>query len=147
MTPEQALDRVAELLSENPNYVLATVDMSNAPQMRWMGAIVRDPGHPHVFYMASASRARKVAQLLANPAAQLLLNTPDFACVGTVAGHATMEMDQAVKNRVWDSIPQATQYFSGPEGEDFGVIRFAVTHIEVLCLGSSHEPICVDIPA
>ncbi len=144
MTKEQTLERIKEVLAGNGSFVMATVDEEGCPQARWMGALAPDPARGGIFYMASFSRARKVAQIRSDPATQLLLNTTDYSCVVTLSGSCEMVDDPALKRQVWEALPGVAQYFSGPEGEDFGVIRFTAARAEILCLAESMEPVGVE---
>ena len=146
MNQQEALDRAREMMGNNSAmFIMGTVDADNRPRMRWMGAIVRDPEDENAYYMASMSGARKVTQLTANQATQLLFNSEDFSCVVTADGRSEMVEDMTIKRIVWDAIPASGEYFESPESEAFGVIKFVADSIEVLCMAEGHEPVCIDL--
>jgi len=98
-----------------------------------------------VYYMACGSQSRKVAQLAQNPATQLLCRTQDYNCTTTLSGAAELITCQETKNMVWEKIPVARDYFSGPEGADFGVLKFSLQCVEALCMSEGHEPVRVEV--
>ena len=145
MTADRVLAKAAEFVGSKRPFVLATVDADCRPQMRWMGALFSDPEQDHVHYMACGAKSRKVGQISANAAAQLLYTSDDYSCTLTISGVAEVVEDQATKQMVWDALPDPTKYFSGPEGEDFGVISFRGTAIEMLCMEEGHGPMRVEL--
>ena len=144
MTREEAIRNARELISTGV-HVMATVDEEGRPQMRWMGALAADPRDENVHYIVSSAKARKVAQLQANPAVQLLFTAPEYKCIVNVSGECDMVQDMEIKRMVWDAIPACADYHSGPDDPDFGVIRFRARCLEVLCVGESHEPVRVEL--
>ncbi len=129
----------------NTTFVMATVDGDGKPCMRWMGAFARDPENEWVIYSASFTGARKMQHIKANPNMQLMFAKPDFSEVATLVGAAEVVEAPDVKQLVWSAIPACAQYFSSPEGEDFGVIKFTTKCIELLAMSEQHEPYCVEV--
>ena len=137
--------RVKALLGDgNVQFIMATVDADSKPCMRWMGAFARDPENPWVLYAASFSGARKMQQIAANPNMQLLFAKPDFSEVATLIGTAEAENSPEIKQLVWNAIPALAQYFTSPEGEDYGLIKFTTKCMELLAMQEQHEPYCVE---
>ena len=145
MRNEEALQKARELIAAGGSFMLGTVDAQNRPRMRWMGALASDPGNELVRYMECGAQSRKMAELAANPAAQLVFSADDYSCVVTVDGVAGMVEDMATKKMVYEAIPASGDYFDSPESEAFGVIRFQATVIEVLCMSEGHEPVRIEM--
>ena len=145
MTQEQALEKAREIVAAGGSFMLGTVDAQNRPRMRWMGAIACDPDNELIRYMECGAQSRKMAELAANPAAQLVFNSADFSCVVTVDGVAGAVEDMDTKRMVYEAVPASADYFPSPESEMFGVIRFQATVIEVLCMSEGHEPVRVEL--
>ena len=139
-------DRVREIIAAaNKMSVLATVDEKNAPQMRWMGGLVEDPDKPWTFYLACGASSRKMAQIAANPSAQLMLNKPDYSEVATLSGTAEIVECLEAKKVVWEAMPQIEKYFASHDDPGFGVIRFTTRCMEVLAMAEQHEPYCFEL--
>ncbi len=145
MTQEQAIQQVEELISSGKSYVMATVDADGTPHMRWMGALARDPHDRKVGYLISSSKANKMRHLTANPATQLLFTAPEYEFIATLNGTSEAVTDQETRQMVWSAIPAAAQYFSGPDSEDFGVIRFTACCLEVRSTRESSGPVRVEL--
>ena len=143
MTPQEALLRAREFIGSDTPYVMATVDDRRAPQTTWMGALALDPQDENVFYITSMVGARKVEQLRGNPATQLMYSTPNYDCVVTLDGQCELVQDMDVKRFVWEAMPAAAEHFDRPESPEFGVIRFRLTCVEVLCVDESLAPVRV----
>jgi uncharacterized pyridoxamine 5'-phosphate oxidase family protein len=142
---EKALARAVELVEAGRPFVMGTVDAAGKPQMRWMGALARDPNCPTVGYLACASNSRKMAQLAANPATQLVFHSEDFSCVATLDGDGREEKDLAVKRQVWAAVPMLAEYFPGPDAEIFALVRFQARRVEVLCMSEGQAPVSVEL--
>lgn len=147
MDPQQqeSLARAIELVEAGKPFLMATTDAEGNPQMRWMGALLRDPERPTVGYMACHRASRKVGQLAANPAVQLLFSSDDLTCVATFSGTGTPEDDAAIRNRVWESMPMLRRHFPGPDSEDLLIIRFEARRVEVLCMRTPGRPVVIDL--
>jgi general stress protein 26 len=128
-----------------PLCVLGTVDGECRPQVRWMGGLVDDPQQPWVFYLTSSTQARKMTQIAANPAAQLMFNSADYQQVATLSGTAEAVDDREIKQKLWEAVPQLKQFFSSFEDPGLGVIRFTTNSMELLALAEQHEPYRVEL--
>ncbi len=145
MAHEEALQKARELLASGDSFMLGTVDADGCPRMRWMGALAADPEQENVYYMECGAQSRKMTELAANPAAQLVLSAKDYSCIVTVDGIAGAVEELETKRMVYDALPMSGNFFPSPEAESFGVIRFQATVIEVLCMGEAHEPVRIEL--
>lgn len=145
MTHEQAIQRVEEIISSGQAFVMATVDADGRPHMRWMGAVARDPHDRRVGYLISSSQANKMRHLAANPATQLLFTTPKYETIVILDGESEAVTDQVTRKMVWDAIPAAADYFSGPDSEEYGVIRFTACCLEVRGTRESTGPVRIEL--
>jgi general stress protein 26 len=142
---EKALAQVVELVEAGRPFVMGTVDQAGKPQMRWMGGIARDPGCQTVGYLACASGSRKMLQLAANPAMQLMFHSEDMMCVATLEGVGREETDTAVKHQVWAAMPMLAEYFPGPDDPTFALVRFEARRVELLCMTGGPAPVSIDL--
>ena len=143
MDKEQVINAAKELVRANRSFVLATVDQKNVPQIRWMGAAYME--EPFTLYLATATASRKVDQIGANPKSQLMFQTEDFSRVATLTGNSSLVTDGELKHRVWDAIPEAHAYFSGPDDPVFGVIKFECRRVEVTGLVEGMVPVSAEL--
>ncbi|NOZ22295.1 MAG: pyridoxamine 5'-phosphate oxidase family protein [Planctomycetes bacterium] len=144
MTPEEIKAKVRELITgEQIVFVLGTVDGDNAPQMRWMGALVLE-GNFEIL-MATSASARKVRQMGQNPKAQLLFSSEDYKQVATLSGTAEMVESLDRKKKFWDQVPACADYHESPDDSDFGLISFKTQVIEYLDLSQGIEPMRVEV--
>lgn len=120
-------------------HVLATVDAQGRPQMRWMGALVEDPGKPWTFYLACGKQSRKMAQLAANDHAQLLFSKQDTWEVATLSGRGRAVDTPEIRQLLWDTIPAMQQYYSGVDDPAMGLIEFRTECLELLAMQEGHE--------
>jgi general stress protein 26 len=132
MQEDHVVSAAKELIRAHKPFVLATVDRSGYPQMRWMGAAVLDD--PLTVYMAAGAGSRKMDQIEANSKSEIIFQNQDFSRVATISGRCRLVDDPETKRRVWDAMPAASHYFSGPEDSNFGVIEFTAERVEMLGL-------------
>ncbi len=111
-------------------FVLATVDSSGAPHVRWMGGMVIEP--PFTALMPAGVASRKMTQIRSNPCAQLLLTSEDFTCVATLDGACEIVTESDAKQRLWEALPALNGHYSGPDDPTFGAIRFRPRRVELL---------------
>ena len=111
-------------------FVLTTVDEKGQPQGRWMGRGVLD--EPLTVWMATGVGSRKVGQLRANPAAQLMYADPQFSRIITISGKCEIVTDMEPKRRLWEAMPAMSRYVSGPDDPTLGVIMFVGRRVELL---------------
>jgi len=130
MDKEQIVRTALEMIRAGRPFLLATVDENNAPQMRWMGGSVLD--EPLTVWMACGATSRKIAQIRANPAAQLLYSDEKFAKTVTISGRAEAVDCAEAKQRLWEAMPMLSHHMSGPDDVGFGVVKFVGTRVELL---------------
>ena len=143
MDKEQVINAAQELVRLNRSFVLATVDQNKAPHIRWMGAAYME--EPLTLYMATAATSRKVNQIEMNPKSQLMFKAEDFTRVATLTGDSSLVTDGELKHRVWDAMPEAHAYFSGPDDPVFGVIKFECRRLEVTGLVEGMIPASAEL--
>jgi general stress protein 26 len=132
MKPEAIVQKARETVLKKAPFVLATVDETRAPCMRWMGDLVLE--EPMTVFMSAMKTSRKIAQIKENPNAQLLFQDHGFKTVVTLFG--TCELDDSVDRRkqLWNAMPELKNYVSGPDDPNLAVLRFQTRRIEVLGL-------------
>lgn len=126
-------------------FVMATVDADGKPCMRWMGAYCPDPNNEWILYSACFSGSRKTRQIAANCHMQLMFTSVDYSEVATLIGIAEKVDCPETKKLIWDTVPACADYFSAPDGEDFGVIKFTTKRLELLAMDEKPEPYRLDV--
>ncbi len=138
------IERVRAIMAAQNNlHVLATVDGEGRPQCRWMGALVEDPNTPWTFYLACGKASRKMAQIAANPQAQLVFTDQTKWEVATLSGTAVVENGQAPRQWLFAAVPAMTTYYSSPTDPTLAVIRFRATCLELLATHENLQPVSV----
>lgn len=132
MGKHEVIGAAQDLIRAGGSFVLATVDQDGIPQVRWMGAALLE--EPLTVYMVAGAESRKVGQMKAHPKSQLMFQSADHARVATLSGTCEVVGDVKTKQRVWDGIPGAANFFKGPDDVGFGAIKFVCTRVEVLGL-------------
>jgi general stress protein 26 len=132
MSKHDVIGAAQDLIRAGGSFVLATVDQDGIPQVRWMGAALLE--EPLTVYMVAGAESRKMGQMKAHPKSQLMFQSTDYARVATLSGTCEVVGDAETKQRVWDGIPGAANFFKGPDDPGFGAIRFVCTRVEVLGL-------------
>lgn len=143
MTTEEIVATAREILTSGRAVVLATVDQQGMPQMRWMGGVVVE--EPLTVYLVAGAQSRKMHQIQAHPHAQVLAQDEGFARVVTCSGGAELVQDADVKKRVWDGMPGAARFFSGPDDPNLGVLAIKVARVELLAIRESHSPLVAQL--
>ena len=119
-----------ELIAAGRPFILATVDQEGKPQARWMGGNVLD--EPLTVWMACGANSRKVEQVRAHPAAQLLYSDEKFARIVSISGSCEVVTDSEPKRRLWEALPVLATFLSGPEDPNLGVLKFTGHRVELL---------------
>ena len=133
-------DRVREVMQAVSSlHVLATVDAEGKPWMRWMGAIAESPDHPWTFYIACFKGSRKMAQIAANPNAQLLFTKQESWEVATLSGRAEAVDTPELRQLLWEAWPSMRKYYSGVDDPSMGIIKFTTCCLELLAMQEGHE--------
>ncbi len=138
MNRDEIISAAQQLASEGKPFMLGTVDQQGGPQMRWMGGLVLE--EPLVVWMACGAQSRKVAQLAANPQAQLVFTSPDYMTVATLSGTCEIRADAESRQKVWDGIPALARYSSGPQDPAMVAMRFVTQRVELLGMAAGMQP-------
>ena len=138
MNKEEIIAVAREMAKSHRPFMLGTVDALGRPQVRWMGDLLLE--EPLVMWMACQRQSRKVGQIQARPAAQVVFSSDDFSTVVTVSGRCDVRVDAANKKKVWEGIPTLARYMSGPEDPNLATLRFVGTRVELLKLAEGREP-------
>jgi general stress protein 26 len=137
------IDAAKDLVRAGRSFVLATVDSDGVPQVRWMGAAHLE--EPFVVYMAAGAASRKMGQMESHPKSQLMFQTEDYAQVATLTGMCEVVTDADTRRRVFEGIPGAAQYFSGPDDPNFAAIKFRCQRVEMLGVAEGMAPVSADL--
>lgn len=86
-----------------------------------------------------------MGQIKAHPKSQLMFQSADYVWVATLSGTCEFVGDAETKQRVWDGIPGAANFFKGPDDPGFGAIRFVCTRVEVLGLKEGMATAAADV--
>jgi len=132
MERDEIIAAARELITSGRSFVLATVGEDGFPQMRWMGAAYLE--ELITVYMAAGAESRKMGQIRSEPKSQLMFQSDDYSRVGTLTGSSEVVEDAGTKQKVFAGIAAASQYFSGPDDPNFGVIKFTCRRVEMLGL-------------
>lgn len=139
-------DRVKEIMAAVHNlHVLATVDADGKPQMRWMGALVEHPEQPWTFFLACGKVSRKMAQIAANPHAQLLFSKEDDWQMATLSGTAEAVDCEHCRKLLWDGCPAMHQYYSGVDDPNMGIIMFTTRCMESVSMAEGLQTHCFEL--
>jgi len=143
MTSDEIIGATRELVGAGGSFVLATVDQEGCPQVRWMGAAMLE--EPLTLYMAAGANSRKMDQIRANKRSQLMFQNREYSRVATLCGNCDVVEEGEIKRRVWEGMPGVSQFFSGPDDPNFGVIRFVTYRVELLDMNKGHTPMVADL--
>jgi general stress protein 26 len=143
MDKEKVVSAAQELIRARRPFVLGTVDAEGMPQMRWMGAAYLE--EPLVVYMAAGAESRKIGQMKSHPKSQLMFQTGDYARVATLTGSCMIVTDADTKRRVFEGIPGAAQYFSGPDDPNFAAIKFECQRVEMLGMAEGMAAVSAEL--
>jgi general stress protein 26 len=143
MDRQAIIEAAKDLVRAGRSFVLATVDSEGVPQVRWMGAAYLE--EPFVVYMAAGAESRKIGQMGSHPKSQLMFQTEDYSRVATLTGTCGVVEDVETKRRVFEGIPGAAQYFSGPEDATFAALKFECQRVEMLGMAEGMAPVSAEV--
>jgi general stress protein 26 len=139
MNKDEIVERARSVIAdEQKAFIMATVSADGEPHVRWMGAAVAT--EPMTLHLLSGRESRKVEDIAANPNVELLFSRGDFSEVVAVSGPAELADDDKTKEMVFDAVPVAGDYFSGPEDPNLAVIRMTVKRLRLWPTREQHEP-------
>jgi general stress protein 26 len=143
MDKHEVIGAAQELIRAGGSLVLATVDQDGVPQVRWMGAALLE--EPLTVYLVAGAQSRKMGQIKAHPKSQLMFQSADYARVATLSGTCEVVGDRKTKQRVWEGIPGAANFFKGPDDPGFGAIKFVCKGVEMLGLKEGMAPAAAEL--
>jgi general stress protein 26 len=142
VTKAEIIATTRDLMKDQP-VALVTVDGAGAPQARWMmGALLDDNCD---VYMLTHSQSRKIAQIKAQPKAQILVQAPDFSCCAALSGECEIVQEASMRAKAWAALPAAAAHFSGVDGPDCTVIRLCGKRIELLAMTKAPTPFIAEL--
>jgi len=103
MTTQDMLATIADVIAKAKTGVLATVDNTQRPHLRWMTPAVL-PGRPGFIYAVTAPFFAKLTQISANTAVAWLVQTPSLKEILNIAGTVTVIDNPALKNEIISAI-------------------------------------------
>jgi general stress protein 26 len=110
---------------------LITLDEQGQPQARTMDPF--PPEEDFTIWMATNRSTRKVEQIRNDPRATIHYFDPAGPSYVTLIGHAKIIEDPAERERHWK--PGWTDFYEdGPRGEDFLLIHFRPTRLEIVSI-------------
>ena len=143
MTNDEIKKAIWKIVGDTKVFIYTTVDAQGNPHSRYMGALMIKNS---VIHMATASNARKVQQIKANPRSELVFGANEYKEVATLSGESEVAESLDLKKEFWQANPACKDYFSGYDAPEFGLIAFQPTAAEYLNLTLQHEPFAVSLP-
>ena len=127
---EEAVEKAKKLVGEVAVGHLATTD-GGQPRVRpiamqWVGE--------SELWFATHTGSRKVAQLEANPAVEVVFSDPQWNHV-RLCGDATTGQDDADREKLLGLIPELAQHFSGPTDPNYTLVKIALECVEYMQMG------------
>lgn len=139
MNQDEIVERTKQLIADRQEaFIMATVSPDGEPHVRWMGAAV--VSEPFTVELLTARASRKVKDVSANPAVELLFSREDFSEIATVSGPAGPADDEDTRKRVFGAVPAAAEYFTGPGDPNLAVLRMTGRRIRLWTSKTQHEP-------
>jgi general stress protein 26 len=129
---EEVLASAREGMKRSRHCFLITLDGSGQPQARLMDPFEAEPDL--TVWMATHRGTRKVGQLRSDPRATLAYFDSGGSGYVTLIGEGLLVDDREERRRRWK--PEwASFYPGGPEGDEYLLIRFVPSRVEVMSLG------------
>lgn len=130
---EHVLRLAKQLADGNRPGVLATVDLTGAPHLRWMSTLTLQE-FPHLYALTSPD-SRKIDHILKNPRVSWMFTTEGSTMVVNLSGTATMVTDKGEVNRIWRLIEnKANAYFLSLDTVNGGVAVIDTVIEDVECV-------------
>ena len=130
---EDAKERARELIAQNPNSVLVTIDANGYPACRtmWTAKIEND----FTVYYVTGRGSNKCGQIAANPRVTVFWPVGDSYVA--LKGDAVVTDDQEIRDMLWND--SMTQYFpAGRTDPNYVVVQ--IKPRELTCLdGKDHS--------
>ncbi len=130
-------EQIYEILCKPQLASLATVTDDGKPWVRYVMMLTSDD---MTMQFASFVKARKVAQIQANPEVHLtcgVTNPSEVIPYLQIQGTAVLKTDKETRHGFWDDMLKPI--FDGPDDPNYSVIKVTPYRIEY-CTPGSHEP-------
>jgi general stress protein 26 len=117
---EHVIRLAKQLADGNRPGVMATVDPSGAPHLRWMSTLSLHE-FPHLYALTSPG-SRKIEHIGKNPRVTWMFTTEGSTMVVNLSGSARVITDKGETNRIWRLIDnKANAYFLSLDTQSDGV--------------------------
>jgi general stress protein 26 len=137
MTAERLIEATLAILKAAEYCFLITLAGSEPPQARLMMPF--DPEEDLTIWMAASPVSRKVRELQADSRATLSYPLPQDGAYATLLGTATIEDSLELRRRYWRR--RFVQFWpGGPESDDYLLIRFVPSRIELMNVAAGIVP-------
>jgi general stress protein 26 len=112
-TPAEAAASIREMLvvalHNHREAVFTTVDATGRPHAAWMGTVTT-PDFVHLITL-TGTHTDKVANIRCNPQVEWMFTAPDRKTIIYFEGHAEVLIDEAMKNRYLQMVPEESRGF------------------------------------
>lgn len=112
-TPQEAASAIREMLAvalkNHREAVLNTVDAKGRPHAAWMGTVTT-PDFAHLITLTGA-HTDKVANIRSNPNVEWMFTAADRRTIIYFEGQAEVLVDEAMKNRYFQLVPEESRGF------------------------------------
>jgi pyridoxamine 5'-phosphate oxidase len=118
MTAHDMLATIEDVIAKAKTGILATVDNTKRPHLRWMTPAVLQ-GRPGFIYAVTAPFFAKLTQISANTYVEWLIQTPSLKEILSIAGTITVIDNPALKNEIISAIGKHLFVFwkTNPKGD------------------------------
>lgn len=144
-TPEEAAAAIRTMLSvalENHREgILTTISANGQPHAAWMGT-VSTPDFVHLITL-TGTHTDKAANIRANPRVEWMFTAPDRKTVIYFEGHADLLVDDAMRNRYFQLVPEESRGFFMKfysTGGDWCVIKTRIDSV-VYCMPGAYTKV------
>ncbi|MBN1983401.1 MAG: pyridoxamine 5'-phosphate oxidase family protein [Chitinivibrionales bacterium] len=110
MTEQQILERVERMLAETKSAILATVDSSGFPRMRWMSPVFL-PNETKTLYGLTAPQFQKTLDIHNHPGVEWMFQTKDLSEIITIKGKMNIIDNPALENQILEHIGRRLHIF------------------------------------
>jgi general stress protein 26 len=112
-TPAEAAAAIREMLAvalyNHREAVLTTADATGRPHATWVGTVTT-PDFAHLITL-TGSQTEKVANIRGNPNVEWMFTSPDRNTIIYFQGQAEVVVDEALKDRYFQMVPEESRGF------------------------------------
>jgi general stress protein 26 len=133
MDKTSMMDKLAALIEDSRAGVLATVDSSGLPRMRWMTpAILKD--RPNELFCVTCPGSSKTEELGHQPRVQWMIQNRAMTQVVTVCGTVNIVDDPAIKTEIMEAIGRRLDVFwrANCDRQEFVVLETVISEATYL---------------